>query len=58
MWEEILSFNMKFIWSKSTTPIKIYDYQKINQGIWLVRSCVFYPKITVMYISMEKSDQA
>ncbi len=61
--EEILSFKMKFIWSKSATPIKSYDYQNINHGIWLVRSCVFYPienqsKIIVVYISMEKSDQA
>ncbi len=58
----ILSFKMKFIWSKSTTPMKSYDYQKINHGICLVRSCVFYPienqsKIIVVYISMEKSDQ-
>ncbi len=53
---------MKFIWSKSTTPIKSYDYQQIKHGIRLVRSGVFYPienqsKITDVYIWMEM-DQA
>ncbi len=61
--EEILSFKMKFIWLKSATFIKSYDYQNNNHEIWLVQSCVFHPienqsKNIVVYISMEKLDQA
>ena len=68
MWlEEILSFRMKFIWSKSTTPSrsKVLIISKLTMEICLVRSCVFYhienqSKIIMIsvYISLEKSDQA
>ena len=61
--EWILSFKMKFIWSKSTTHFEErYDYL-VTLKFSLVWSYVFYyrenqSKIIDMYISMEKSDQA